>query len=87
MPGQLEPAAVAQGLGKPARPQTSENRRGVVYMASGMACLVLNDSRVIPARVLEATPPGRWHELDLAPTRTIEFHLDRRQAASGRGSR
>lgn len=33
---------------------------------------------LLPAAVLEAVPPRRWAELDLAPDRTIEARLDAR---------
>lgn len=32
---------------------------------------------LVPAAVLDATPPARWAELDLAPDRTIEARLGR----------
>lgn len=34
---------------------------------------------LVPASVLDKTPPGRWAELDLSPERTIEHRLARRR--------
>ncbi|HZM32571.1 MAG TPA: hypothetical protein VFB77_18865, partial [Acidimicrobiales bacterium] len=38
---------------------------------------------LVPASVLDRTDPGRWAQLDLAPDRTIEARLARRDPNEG----
>jgi glutamate formiminotransferase len=43
--------------------------------ATGVAVAGAELVGLVPDAVLRAEPPGRWHELDLAPDRTIEARL------------